>query len=158
MNCLTYSTPDPLFYNQQYININQQLYFIMSSPDTLAIVIMVFPECVQDQVHIFQCTGCGSFWIHLSVIVYYSVHIEHNTLLNFVSWNLPKSFFIFLFSIHDVFHCQIAVKLFLIWQWCFIESMSNIHVLVWINTFKQHQTKFVNVSITESVRVLKFLC
>ena len=65
----------------------------------------------------------------------------------------PYSFCMFFVKICNVFHFQITIKLFLFWQWTFIVSLPTINVIIWLNTFMQHQTKFVNVSVTESVCV-----
>ena len=86
-----------------------------------------------------------SFLIHLLVIVYHCARIDHNNLLNLYSKVFPDTFYMFIVSTYNVFHCQITIEFFLDWQWRFIVSLPIIHALMWINTFPQHQTKFANV-------------
>ena len=52
---------------------------------------------------------------------------------------LPSPYCMFVISICYVFHGQIAVEFFLVWQWCFIESLPTIDLCTCINTFLQHQ-------------------
>lgn len=94
--------------------------------------------------HKFQCTCCGSFQIHLPVIVYHSANTDHNSYLGLYSKIFPDPFCLFVVRICDAYYCQIVVEFFLDWQWHFIESLPTIHVLVWINTFLQHQNLLVS--------------
>ena len=90
-------------------------------------------ESKQDQVPISWYTCFGSSRIYLPIVVYCSAHTDHETCLEFFFKILSNSSEMFLVSIRAVFHCQVAVKLFFLWQWYLFESMSAIHVLVSIN-------------------------
>ena len=79
------------------------------------------------QSHIFLCICYGRFWIHLPIVVYHPVCVDQKTHLTFVFQN-PHSFCWFVVSMCDIFHFQIFVKLFFVWQWRFIESLLTIHV------------------------------
>lgn len=88
---------------------------------------------------------CRRFWIVTSLVVYHFACINNDTLMSCVFWNLPRLFCVFVASICNVLHYQIAVEFFLVWQWRFIEFLPTI----WMKVFPQHQKKFVNVSITK---------
>ena len=90
-------------------------------------------ESKQNQVPISWYTCFGSSRIYLPVVVYCSAHTDHETRLKFFFKILSNSSDMFLVSIRAAFHCQIAVKLFFLWQPCLFESMSATHVLVSIN-------------------------
>ena len=122
---------------------------LLFSSGVPVMLIQVLTKSMQDQAHIFKCTCCRSFQIHLLVKMYHDPH------LILYSQIIVDSFCMFVISICDIFHCKITVILFPAWQRRFYESLATIHLLIRINTFPQLQTKFVNVSITESVCVLK---
>ena len=90
-------------------------------------------ESKQDQVPISWYTCFGSSRIYLPVVVYCSAHTDHDACLDFYFKILSNASDMFLVRIRAAFHCQIAVKLLFLWQWCLFESMSTIHVLVSIN-------------------------
>lgn len=89
--------------------------------------------------------------------VCYSICTNDDTLLVLFSKIFPDSLHVFVVTICNVFHCQIAADFFLILPWHFTEFLPTNHVFVWISTFSQYWTKYVEVSITECRSVSKSL-
>ena len=75
----------------------------------------------------------------LNIIMYHSACVDHDTHLNCIFWDPPRLFLSACTSILDISHCHIAVKLPVL-QWCFIESLPTIGIVIWAHTFLQHQT------------------
>lgn len=106
---------------------------------------MCLLQSKKDQAHIFTCTCCWSFRIHLLMIVHHFVHISHDTLLGFVLLNLPWPF-LGSCTQRGIFYCLTAIKLLLVSKLSFLESLLTIYLLIWWDTFLQHQTEFLRIS------------
>lgn len=98
--------------------------------DILAMLILVLRESKQDGVHKSWHFCCESFQINVSVIMFCSASKYQDIFPYSLFQNLPNPFCMFVVSIRDVLHCQIAVGFFLLWQWCFTESLASIQALV----------------------------
>ena len=107
----------------------------------------------KEPAHKFQSTCCGSFQIHLPVIVYHSANTDHNSYLGLYSKIFPDPFCLFVVRICDAYYCQIVVEFFLDWQWHFIESLPTIHVLRWKRTFYKHPANVFNVFIGKRFQI-----
>ena len=119
----------------------------------LTMLILMMTKSKKELAHKFQCTCCGSFQIHLPVIVYHSANTDHNTYLGLYSKIFPDPFCLFIVRICDAYYCQIVVEFFLDWQWHFIESLPTIHVLRWERTFYKHPTNVFNVFIGKRFQI-----
>ena len=103
-----------------------------SFSDMASMLILVPTKSMQNQACIFPCICCESFQIHQSIVVYHSLRINHDTLLDFVFWNLPRLFLQVrsqhLWYLPFLDCCEIARLLAMTFNWIFSISPHTLMV------------------------------
>ena len=104
----------------------------------LAMLILVQYENEKGIVHIFQDTYLESFQIQQLTKMYCFEHINHAHIF---------SVHVIFFFISNIFHSQLAVKIFFFRKLCFIEFFPIIHVFILINTFSKLDIMVENLHV-----------
>ena len=72
---------------------------------------------------------------------------------NFLFRNLYKIFWHDYNVTCNILHIQVIIKILFFKQWCFIKLFLLIRIFIRINTFSQHQNKFINI-ITRNINII----